>query len=259
MTYRSNPAPVEPEHSAGGESEAMAHRILVVEDDADIADLLALHLRDMGWEIDVARDGVSGLERASSGRYDLLILDIMLPGVDGLQICQQIRTSARYVPILMLTARSTDFERVIGLELGADDYLTKPFNILELVARVRALFRRIDAFRSSPAAPETVVVRDLRISVSRREATLGDSRLELTAKEFDLLTQFARTPGRVYTRAELLDLVWGYKHDGYEHTVNSHINRLRAKIESDRAHPTYILTVWGVGYKFADAAPGEDD
>ncbi|MGK2858507.1 MAG: response regulator transcription factor [Thermoanaerobaculia bacterium] len=237
----------------------MRQRILVVEDEVDIADLLALHLRDLGWEIDVVHDGARGLERAASGAYDLLILDVMLPGMDGLQICQRVRSSARYVPILMLTARSTEMDRVVGLELGADDYLTKPFHILELVARVRALFRRVDALRARASEPETLQVRDLTVSVDRREAVLGDHHLELTAKEFDLLAQFARNPGRVYTRAELLDLVWGYEHEGYEHTVNSHINRLRAKIEADRAHPSYILTVWGVGYKFADGSPRETE
>src|SRR6185295_16943649 len=161
----------------------------------------------------------------------------------------------RYTPILMLTARSSEVDRIIGLELGADDYLTKPFNIRELIARVKALQRRVDALsKREPAADAKVMsFGDLRIDVEKRKVTLRGAVVDLTAKEFDLLLQFARHPGRVYTRAQLLDLVWGYGHDGYEHTVNSHINRLRSKIEHDHNNPSFILTVWGVGYKFAEA------
>ena len=154
----------------------------------------------------------------------------------------------------MLTAKSTELDRVLGLEVGADDYLTKPFSVRELLARVKALFRRMEALGSqvSPGAQTTIQAGDLAIDVEKRTVTCRGWSVDLTAKEFDLLLQFARHPGRVYTRAQLLDLVWGYAHEGYEHTVNSHINRLRAKIESDPARPQYILTVWGIGYKFSE-------
>jgi two-component system, OmpR family, alkaline phosphatase synthesis response regulator PhoP len=233
----------------------VSRKILVIEDSPDIADLLALHLGDEGYQVEVAQDGRAGLRAALEQSYDLVILDLMLPGVDGLEICRQLRAAPSYTPILMLTARSTEVDRVVGLELGADDYLTKPFSIRELVARVKALFRRVEAFTSQTVSSATAVIRmgDLVIDVERRKVQIGDRPIELTAKEFDLLLHFARHPGRVYSRAQLLDLVWGYGHDGYEHTVNSHINRLRAKIERNPARPRYLLTVWGVGYKFFEA------
>jgi DNA-binding response OmpR family regulator len=233
----------------------MARRILVVEDDRDIAHLVELHLQDLGADVTVTHDGGVALEAALNRAFDLVILDLMLPGVDGLEICRRLRARSNYTPILMLTARSADVDRIVGLEIGADDYLTKPFNIRELIARVKALLRRVDAL-SKPETADAPPVLDfgaLVIDVVKRRVTLNGDSIELTAKEFDLLLQFARNPGRVYTRAQLLDLVWGYGHDGYEHTVNSHINRLRNKLEKDSARPAYILTVWGVGYKFADA------
>ena len=232
----------------------MVRRILVVEDDRDIAQLVELHLRDLGAEVTLAHDGAAALELAQREPFDLLILDITLPSLDGLEICRRIRSSERYTPILMLTARSSEVDRIIGLELGADDYLTKPFSIRELIARVKALQRRVDALskRENAADAKLLAFGDLRIDVEKHKVTVGREVIDLTAKEFDLLLQFARHPGRVYTRAQLLDLVWGYGHDGYEHTVNSHINRLRTKIEKDHANPSFILTVWGVGYKFAE-------
>ncbi len=233
----------------------MARRILVVEDDRDIAHLVELHLQDLGADVTIAHDGGVALELALRRSFDLVILDLMLPGIDGLEICRRLRARSNYTPILMLTARSSDVDRIVGLEIGADDYLTKPFNIRELIARVKALLRRIDAL-SKPEAADAPAILDfgeLVIDVEKRKVTLRDEPIDLTAKEFDLLLHFARNPGRVYTRAQLLDLVWGYSHDGYEHTVNSHINRLRNKLEKDHAKPAYILTVWGVGYKFADA------
>jgi DNA-binding response OmpR family regulator len=233
----------------------VSRKILVIEDSRDIAHLLALHLPDLGCEVDVVDDGCVGLERAIGASYDLVILDLMLPGMDGLEICRRLRAKPNYTPILMLTAKSSEFDRVLGLEVGADDYLTKPFGIRELLARVKALFRRLDvlASQSLPTPSEIIRVGDLAIDTEKRTVALGDRQIELTAKEFDLLVQFAHHPGRVYTRSQLLDLVWGYGHSGYEHTVNSHINRLRAKIEQDPARPHYILTVWGVGYKFFEA------
>jgi len=234
---------------------SVSRKIIVIEDSPDIADLLSLHLSDEGYEVDVAQDGRAGLRKALEQSYDLVILDLMLPGIDGLEICRQLRAAPKYTPILMLTARSTEIDRVVGLELGADDYLTKPFSIRELVARVKALFRRVAAFALPTASNQAAVIRvgDLVIDAERRKVSIADRPIELTAKEFDLLLHFARHPGRVYSRAQLLDLVWGYGHDGYEHTVNSHINRLRAKIEHDPARPRYLLTVWGVGYKFFES------
>ena len=232
----------------------MAKRILVIEDNREIADLVALHLRDLDAEVEVAYDGSSGLDAVLAGERDLVILDLMLPGVDGLEICRRIRAGSGYTPILMLTARSSELDRVLGLEVGADDYLTKPFSIRELLARVKALFRRVDAIarQSKEGVQPLVEVGPVRIDVDKRLVTVASRAVQLTAREFDLLLQFARHPGRVYTRGELLDLVWGYGHEGYEHTVNTHINRLRAKIEEDPTAPGFVLTVWGVGYKFFD-------
>ena len=232
----------------------MSRKILVIEDDRDIARLVELHLRDLGCEVDLAHDGRVGHDLASSKTYDLIILDLMLPGMDGLEVCRRLRAKPPYTPILMLTAKSSELDRVLGLEVGADDYLTKPFSIREFVARVKALFRRVESLGSQthPEVRKTIRAGDLIIDVEKRKVMLEGKQAELTAKEFDLLLQFAQHPGRVYTRSQLLDLVWGYAHDGYEHTVNSHINRLRAKIEKDPARPRYILTAWGIGYKFAE-------
>lgn len=234
------------------------HTILVAEDDGDIAGLVQLHLRDLGYEVDVASDGRVALEQALSRPYDLVVLDVMLPGLDGLEICRRLRGQPHYPLILMLTSRSSELDRVLGLEVGADDYLTKPFSIRELLARVKALFRRVEALGTpSPLCPpgQRIIRADaLVIDTEKRLVTLGSQPVSLTAKEFDLLLLFACHPGRVYTRAELLDLVWSVGYEGYEHTVNSHINRLRAKIEPDPARPARLLTVWGVGYKFAEAA-----
>jgi DNA-binding response OmpR family regulator len=238
----------------------VSRRVLVVEDDPDIGRLVTLQLAELDCESRLITDGVSALAEAQAGRYDLMILDIMLPRMDGLEICRRLRAGERYTPILMLTAKSSEIDRVLGLELGADDYLTKPFSMLELAARVKGVFRRADQMRAAAdaaAAPAQQVIESdgLRIDLERREVLLAGQPIELTAKEFDLLTCFARSPGRVFTRAQLLDQVWGYTHSGYEHTVNSHINRLRNKIERDPANPDYVQTVWGVGYKFAERRP----
>lgn len=240
-------------------------RILIIEDARDIAHLVELHLRDANYQVEVAFDGISGLEKALHTHYDLIILDLMLPGMDGLEICRRLRARPQYTLILMLTSKGTELDRVLGLEIGADDYLTKPFSIRELLARVKALFRRSDALGIAPvAAPENCPGADksdsdlihcggLVIELSKRKVTLDGACIALTAKEFDLLHQFACHPGRVYTRSQLLDCVWGLGYEGYEHTVNSHINRLRTKIEKNPAQPRYLLTVWSVGYKFAEA------
>lgn len=231
----------------------MAKHILVVEDDLDIGRLLNMHLTDLAYAIDIARTGKDGLQSVRSKIYDLIILDVMLPGIDGLEICRQIRSLSTYTPILMLTAKSSELDRVLGLEVGADDYVTKPFSVRELLARIKALFRRSEAFSDKTQDLQKIIRGDrLYIDIEKRKVVVRGDPVDLTAKEFDLLLQFALHPGRVYTRSQLLDAVWGYGHDGYEHTVNSHINRLRSKIEKDSANPEFILTVWGVGYKFCE-------
>lgn len=227
-------------------------RILIVEDEQDIADLLALHLQDLCDEIRIAADGHEGMRLACSGRWDLVVLDLRLPGPDGLNICRAVRRQESYTPVLMLTSKSSELDRVLGLELGADDYMTKPFSVLELVARVKAIFRRVAALeKGARSAEDRIRVGSIIINARARAVTVHDCQIELTAREFDLLLHFARHPGRVFRRSELLDYVWGLGHEGYEHTVNSHINRLRAKIEHNPADPTCIVTVWGVGYKLA--------
>jgi two-component system OmpR family response regulator len=233
----------------------MPYRILVIEDNHDIARLVEMHLQDLSYEVELAADGDAGLARAMQGQYDLIILDIMLPGIDGLEICRRLRGASNHTPVLMLTAKTTELDRVLGLELGADDYLTKPFSIMELLARVKAIIRRAGHAKQSASdkAADTIHINGLVIDPLRRAVNVGESPVELTAREFDLLLYFASHPGQVFSREQLLNSVWGYGHDGYEHTVNSHINRLRKKIERDPTDARYILTVWGVGYKFAEA------
>lgn len=232
----------------------MPKTILVVEDDKDIAHLLKLHLNDISYDVVITGDGESGLQLASQDNFDLIILDLMLPNLDGLEICRRLRNALVNTPILMLTAKSSELDRVLGLELGADDYLTKPFSVKELQARVKAIFRRIELATRVPSdsVSEEIAINDLVIEPSGRRVSVAGNNVDLTATEYDLLLHFARHPGRVYSRTQLLDIVWGYGHDGYEHTVNSHINRLRKKIEKNPANADYIQTVWGVGYKFAE-------
>lgn len=241
-------------YQISGKRNREMRSILVIEDQPDIAELIRLHLQDLPCSVTLRFDGRSGLAEAEARQYDLIILDLMLPGMDGLELCRRLRAKAVYTPIMMVTAKATEFDRVLGLELGADDYLTKPFSVLELVARVKALFRRMEALAESggPVPGKSIRCGELVIDPARREVTLADRVINLTAKEFDLLLHFARNRGRVYSRLQLLDAVWGYGHDGYEHNVNCHINRLRAKIETNQARPKYVLTVRGVGYKFAD-------
>ena len=233
----------------------MTRKALLIEDDPAIAQLVALHLRDIQCETDIFTDGAIGLAAFSNTSYDLVVLDLMLPGLDGLSVCRKIRSLPGYVPILMLTAKTTELDRVLGLEMGADDYLTKPFSVPELIARIKALFRRVDALANQDSAGHEDEVFNrggLRVDTGKRRVLVDTQEVTLTAKEFDLLVHFVRHPGQVYNRVQLLDQVWGYNHEGYEHTVNSHINRLRGKIEHNPAKPKYILTVWGVGYKFSD-------
>ena len=229
-------------------------QVLVIEDNRDIAHLVSMHLGDIGIVVNHAGDGVMGLQQARNQQYDLIILDLMLPGLEGMEVCRQLRAKNILTPILMVTAKTAEIDRVMGLESGADDYLTKPFSIIELVARVKAILRRSGEYqnenlvRSSHRFPNL----GLEINTATHEVFINQQLVELTAKEFDLLWHLARYPGQVFSRTQLLDSIWGYGLEGYDHTVNSHINRLRTKIESNPAKPEIVRTVWGVGYKFAD-------
>ena len=234
-------------------------RILIVEDDREIARIVSMNLRDQGMEPEWVEDGNTGLKEARRGGYGLIILDVMLPGLDGITVCSRLREEDPYTPVLMLTAKAEEIDRVMGLELGADDYMTKPFSMRELMARVKALLRR--SHRSAEAGPGSSSADDIRriggivVDFSKHKVMLDEQEIDLTVKEFELLSLFVRNPGRAYSRAELLNIVWEYRFEGYEHTVNTHINRLRNKIEVDPAHPVYLKTVWGLGYRFSE--PGE--
>lgn len=230
-------------------------RILVVEDQEDIGTLIALNLEALNYHVEHCQSGLEGFRRAQAETFDLIVLDIMLPDMNGLDICQQLRQQNNHTPILMLTAKKSEADRVVGLEVGADDYLTKPFSVRELQARIKALLRRV-AFHENTDEKDTsnnkLHFDTLEIDVQKRQVRLQHIDISLTAKEFDLLLYMASYPGNVFTREQLLNAVWGYQHNGYEHTVNSHINRLRAKLETDPTTPKFVLTVWGVGYKFYD-------
>jgi len=236
----------------------MPPHILVAEDQADIRDLLVMNLRGAGYQVAAVADGAAALAAQTERRSDLLILDLMMPALDGLEVCKALRARGHATPILMLTAKSTELDRVLGLELGADDYLTKPFSLAELLARVKALLRRAEMQRAAPDAAQPQVLRNgsLEIEPAKRQVRHAGQAVDFTALEFDLLLHFAKHPGHVFSRGQLLDAVWGYSHDGYEHTVTTHINRLRNKLEADPMRPQIILTVRGAGYKMRDAPPG---
>ena len=237
---------------AGSPAATAPRRVLVVEDESDLARVVKRHVESLGCQVQVAASGEEALVLAREA-FDLVLLDVMLPGIDGMEVCRRLRSINRYMPVLMLTARSSDIDKVMGLESGADDYLTKPFSVQELLARIKAIFRRMDVLAAPRATPGRLIdaAGGLRIDATTREVFLRGRPLSLTQKEFDLLLHFTENPGRVYSRAQLLDAVWGYNHEGFEHAVNCHINRLRAKIEEDPAEPRLLLTVWGVGYKFS--------
>lgn len=224
-------------------------KILIIEDDQEIIKLLEIHLTDLIYTTDKAMDGETGLQMALENDYDLILLDLTLPIMDGVEVCKKLRAQ-KSTPIIMLTAKSEEIDRVLGLEIGADDYITKPFSIRELLARIKAVIRRSSAQPKEEEQSSALSFENLHIDIDKRKILLNDKRIELSPKEFELLVLMASNPGRNYSRSELLNMIWGYNFEGYEHTVNSHINRLRAKIESDMANPTYILTTWGVGYKF---------
>ena len=247
-------------------------QLLLIEDDAAVADVVALHLRGAGYHVEHAADGLLAQRRLESQAWDLVLLDLTLPGIDGFELCRRLRQresesenegpgragQGKHVPVIILSARTAEAERVLGLELGADDYMAKPFSMLELTARVRALLRRVEQLRIQLCAqPAGQVLQrgSLRIEPASRKVRLGETELVLTLREFDLLHFLARHPGHIFSRGELLQRVWGDGFDGYEHTVNSHINRLRSKIEAVvsadvDASPRLIETVWGLGYRF---------
>ncbi len=229
-------------------------KVLIIEDDKDISKLLQIHLADMGFEAHPVFNGKEGLLEATNTSYDFIILDIMLPEMDGFEVCRQLRMDKNHTPILMLTSKSEEIDKVVGLETGADDYMTKPFSIRELEARVKAIMRR--SVLAQPSANDQtdrkIEIDNLLIEPERRSVKKNGERLSLTPKEFDLLVLLASNPGRTYSRMDLLNEVWNYDFEGYEHTVNSHINRLRGKVEDDINDPTFILTAWGVGYRFRE-------
>ena len=230
-------------------------RILVAEDQTDIRDLIVMNLQQAGHDVVAAVDGRAALAAQSSQPSDLLILDWMMPGIDGLDVCKALRARGDMTPILMLTAKSTELDRVLGLELGADDYLTKPFSLAELLARIKALLRRsalVRAAQGSPTPAALIRNGELELQPAKRLVHHQNVPVDLTALEFDLLLYFAQHPGHVFSRNQLLDAVWGTTHDGYEHTVTTHINRLRAKLEADPLKPQIILTVRGAGYKMRE-------
>lgn len=234
----------------------MTDKILIIEDEQDIAELIKVHVTELGLDAFICLSGTKGLTQALTQDFQLVMLDIMLPDASGLDICRQLREAKPLQAIMMLTSRSSETDRVLGLELGADDYLTKPFSIRELQARVRAQLRRVHCLQAmSPQAKNNVVtcIGELMVDHQCHKVTYRDSAIELTSTEFELLSFLGKHPDQVFSRSQLLDSVWGYHHSGYEHTVNSHINRLRNKLEKDVTQPQIIQTVWGVGYKLNSA------
>jgi two-component system, OmpR family, alkaline phosphatase synthesis response regulator PhoP len=228
-------------------------RILIIEDDKDIAGLIGAHLADLGYQVEIAFDGTKGLKKALEETPQLVVLDIMLPGLNGIEICKKIREKKLPVLILMLTLKAEVVDKVVGLEVGADDYMTKPFSVHELTARIRALFRRIQGNAADNSdAHKNIEIGNLQIHPDKRKVFFDGKALELTAKQYDLLYFLAQHPGRPFSRQDLLTYVWEYETSGYEHIIDSHVNRLRSVIEPDPSKPRYVLTVWGVGYRFAE-------
>ena len=228
----------------------MAYRILVVDDEKLIVKGIKFSLEQDGMEVTAAYDGEEALQHVKEGNFDLVVLDVMLPKMDGLEVCQQVREFSQ-IPIIMVTAKGEDMDKIMGLEYGADDYITKPFNILELKARIKAILRRSVKKMATDAQPKNILkARDLELSYDSRRVFIGDREVNLTAKEFDLLELLMENPGKVYSREKLLDTVWGYDYPGDVRTVDVHVRRLREKIETNPSEPKYIFTKWGVGYYF---------
>jgi len=232
----------------------MNEKVLIVEDESDIAELISVNLKELGLSVQHRNSGEEGLECALRENYSLVILDVMLPGISGLDVCRQLREQKPEQAIMMLTSRISEIDRVVGLELGADDYMTKPFSIRELQARVRTQVRRAQRFsnlQKKESREQQINIGTLMIDNVSHRTFIGQQEVELTSTEYDLLLHLASHPEQVFSRAQLLSSVWGYHHSGYEHTVNSHINRLRSKLEKDATQPEIVQTVWGVGYKFS--------
>lgn len=247
-------------HSVDGAGVALAPAqttsLLIIEDDENISSAIQEYFSRVGYTVNAAHDGVLGVETAARDRPDVVVLDLMLPRMDGLAVCKELRQRNPQMPILMLTAKDDVVDKVLGLEMGADDYITKPFSLRELEARIKSVLRRSRAGAAAPVDghDETPIQRgSLRIDPIRREVTIGEKLVELTPKEFDLLRLFASNPGRVFPRKYLLEKIWDYSYEGYDRTIDSHINRLRAKVEQNPDNPQLVLTVWGIGYKFTDA------
>jgi len=232
-------------------------QVLIIEDDTEISNVVSINLESHGIKTEQVYDGLLGLKRAKSVEFDLIILDIMLPSLDGISICRKLREENYDTPILMLTAKIDEIDLVLSLELGADDYMKKPFSMRELLARVGALIRRSEKTvnKIDEESQEKLQFGELLIDYTKHQVFIREKILNLTVKEFELLTLFAKNPGRVFSRSDLLNTIWGYNFEGYEHTVNTHINRLRNKLETDPSNPKYLLTVWGLGYKFSEQDP----
>jgi two-component system, OmpR family, alkaline phosphatase synthesis response regulator PhoP len=244
-TSKDNNQPTEP-----GERKIS---LLVVEDDENISSAISEYFSRAGYNVKTVEDGLMGVKTALDDPPDAVVLDLMLPKMDGLAVCRELREKVNYLPILMLTAKDDVVDKVLGLEMGADDYITKPFSLRELEARIKSVLRRSRTPNADGAKDEAPIIRGrLRIDPARREVTIGDRQVDLTPKEFDLLRLFAANPGRVFPRKYLLEKIWDYSYEGYDRTIDSHINRLRAKIEENPENPQMVLTVWGIGYKFSD-------
>jgi len=241
----------------GGAATAPAPKtsLLIIEDDENISTAIEEYFSRSGYAVNTAPDGIAGIEAAVKNRPDVVVLDLMLPKMDSLAVCKELRQKHPQMPILMLTAKDDIVDKVLGLEMGADDYITKPFSLREVEARIKSVLRRARAAATDgDGKDETPIVRgNLRVDPLRREVTIAERQVELTPKEFDLLRLFAGNPGRVFPRKYLLEKIWDYSYEGYDRTIDSHINRLRAKIEENPDNPQLVLTVWGIGYKFTDA------
>ena len=232
-------------------------RVLVIEDDQAICDALRVNIMTLGLTVDYEWNGASGLEKALANDYALVIIDVMLPRMDGLEVCRQLREQNQTVPILMLTAKTEEFDKVAGLESGATDYITKPFSMPELLARIKAVLRLVEGLKDSGQLPSVglIIAGEFEIDVDRKQVTKNGKEIVLTAKEFALFALLAKSPGRPFSREEILEQVWGYSVSGYESNIITHINRLRSKIEDDPSKPKYILTRRGIGYYFAEDDP----
>ena len=228
-------------------------KVLVVDDERVLVKGIKFNLENEGYQVDTGCDGEEAVDKARTGQFDLIILDLMMPKIDGLQACMKIREFSN-VPVIMLTAKGEDADKIIGFECGADDYITKPFNILELKARIRALLRRAGAAAQQQREADRLTQGPIALDLRERAAWRDGEQVDLTAKEFDLMALLMQNPGRVYSRENLLNLVWGYEYVGEFRTVDVHIRRLREKLEPDPANPEHILTKWGVGYYLANSA-----